>query len=57
MGFDNWHSIAVEYSGLSLAYLFSLASYIKFQRRYAEEALFAFAFCKDGDIAEDIPAS
>lgn len=35
---------AVEYILLSLLYTFSLFSYVKFQRRYAEEAIFALIF-------------
>ncbi|MEM6475554.1 MAG: hypothetical protein AAF687_05250 [Pseudomonadota bacterium] len=37
----------VEFSLLSCAYTFSLFSYLKFQRRYAEEAIFAFVFEMD----------
>jgi hypothetical protein len=33
-----------EYAALSVLYYFSLASYLKFQRRYAEEAIYAYIF-------------
>lgn len=36
-------SLSIELSLLIFVYLFSLFSFIKFQRRYAEEAIFAFA--------------
>lgn len=37
-------SAAAQYAFLSLLYIFSLFSYLKFQRRYCEEAIFAFVF-------------
>lgn len=36
----------VSYSSLSLVCVFSLFSYLKFQRRYVEDAIFAFVFTK-----------
>ena len=33
-----------EYLALTVLYFFSLASYLKFQRRYCEEAIYAFIF-------------
>ncbi len=36
----------VSFSSLSLVYVFSLFSYLKFQRRYVEDAIFAFVFTK-----------
>jgi hypothetical protein len=36
----------VSYASLSLVYVFSLFSYLKFQRRYVEDALFAFVFTR-----------
>ena len=42
-----------EFFSLQALYVFSLFSYIKFQRRYAEEALFAFLFSpQEGQPAE-----
>jgi hypothetical protein len=38
------YTAIVEYALISAAYIFSLFSYLKFQRRYAEEAIFAFVF-------------
>lgn len=35
-----------SYAAISLVYLFSLFSYLKFQRRYVEDAIFAFVFVK-----------
>ncbi|KQO07125.1 hypothetical protein ASF09_12885 [Sphingomonas sp. Leaf242] len=35
-----------SYAAISLVYLFSLFSYLKFQRRYVEDAIFAFVFAK-----------
>ena len=46
-GSSNPLMIAFEYALSSLAFMFCIFSYIKFQRRYAEEAIFAFAFDKD----------
>lgn len=40
-------SVLFEYANLTLLATFSLFSYIKFQRRYAEEAIFAFVFAKE----------
>lgn len=37
-------SFAVEFSFLTIAFAFSTFSFLKFQRRYAEEAIFAFVF-------------
>lgn len=37
-------SAIAEYACLSVIYLFCFCSYLKFQRRYAEEAIFAFVF-------------
>jgi len=37
----------IELIALMLAYTFCLFSYIKFQRRYAEEAIYAFVFGQD----------
>lgn len=37
----------LEYGFLLVFYAFSLFSYIKFQRRYAEETIFAFLFAED----------
>jgi len=36
----------VSYAALSTVYVFSLFSYLKFQRRYVEDAIFAFVFTK-----------
>jgi hypothetical protein len=36
----------ISYASLSLVYVFSLFSYLKFQRRYVEDAIFAFVFTK-----------
>ncbi|RYZ78538.1 MAG: hypothetical protein EOP06_28855 [Proteobacteria bacterium] len=36
----------LSYASLSLVYIFSLFSYLKFQRRYVEDAIFAFVFTK-----------
>ena len=41
------HTGLTEFAALSFLYAFCLFSYIKFQRRYAEEAIFAFVFGKD----------
>ena len=41
------HVGVVELVILSFIYMFCLFSYIKFQRRYAEEAIFAFVFGED----------
>lgn len=38
-----------SYALLSTVFIFSLFSYLKFQRRYVEEAIFAFVLAKDGD--------
>lgn len=38
------HEGLLEYGLMAMLYLFSLFSYVKFQRRYAEEAIFAFSF-------------
>jgi hypothetical protein len=38
------HPMIVEFLLISVAFNFSLFSFLKFQRRYAEEAIFAFAF-------------
>jgi hypothetical protein len=37
---------AISYGILCVVYLFSLFSYLKFQRRYVEDAIFAFVFTK-----------
>ena len=44
MGSSRKISILWEYICSSFLYLFCFCSYLKFQRRYAEEAIFAFAF-------------
>jgi hypothetical protein len=40
---NGWGQL-MSYSGVSLVYVFCLFSYLKFQRRYVEEAIFAFVF-------------
>lgn len=45
LGSSRSHMGLVEFIGLSCIYVFCLFSYIKFQRRYAEEAIFAFVYC------------
>ena len=42
MGSASHKSAVAEYVMFSAAYMFSFFSYLKFQRRYAEEAIFAF---------------
>lgn len=44
LGTSGYLSAAAEYACISLVYMFCFCSYIKFQRRYAEEAIFAFVF-------------
>ena len=44
LGSDSSQARRLEYGAMTLAYVFSLFSYIKFKRRYAEEAIFAFVF-------------
>jgi hypothetical protein len=44
MGSGGQYSALIEYSLTLICYVFCLFSYLKFQRRYAEEAIFAFVF-------------
>lgn len=44
MGAKGILSPLLEYGLMLIAFTFSLSSFLKFQRRYAEEAIFAFAF-------------
>lgn len=53
MGSAGRYSALAEYALTSLLYVFSLLSYLKFQRRYAEEAIFAFVF---ENKAEQVPS-
>jgi len=45
-GNDTMFFQALSYALLCIIYLFSLFSYLKFQRRYVEDAIFAFVFTK-----------
>ena len=45
------HPALFEYMIVTFVYMFCLFSYLKFQRRYAEEAIFAFVFGSDGTSA------
>ena len=47
LGGATWLDQVKSYSLLTIVYLFSLFSYLKFQRRYVEDAIFAFVFTKD----------
>lgn len=49
MGYDGPFPGLIEYAITACAFGFSLFSYLKFQRRYAEEAIFAFVFGESGD--------
>jgi hypothetical protein len=44
------------YAILNSLYAIALFSFLKFQRRYVEEAIFAFALTKDRDV-RDLPSS
>jgi len=44
MGDGSKYSAIMEYGLTIVSYVFCLFSYLKFQRRYAEEAIFAFVF-------------
>ncbi|NYD88860.1 hypothetical protein [Sphingomonas melonis] len=47
-----------SYAAICALYLFCLFSYFKFQRRYVEDAIFAFVFTKEADAAGKLaPAS
>jgi hypothetical protein len=46
-GVQNWRGQLLSYLLVTIVYLFSLFSYLKFQRRYVEDAIFAFVFTKD----------
>ena len=43
----SWLSQLMSVATVTLVYIFSLFSYLKFQRRYVEEAIFAFVLTKD----------
>jgi hypothetical protein len=47
LGGATWLDQVKSYSLLTIVYLFSLFSYLKFQRRYVEDAIFAFVFTKE----------
>lgn len=52
-GMPESKSVLLEFAVLQALFVFSLFSYIKFQRRYAEEAVFAFLFEK-GEPSQSI---
>ena len=43
-----------SYEAICFLYIFCLASYFKFQRRYVEEAVFAFVFTKDASSSPEL---
>lgn len=46
VGNNNLEFQFLSYASISIVYMFSLFSYLKFQRRYVEDAIFAFVFTK-----------
>lgn len=46
MHYDGPHAALMEYALMSFLYIFCLSSYLKFQRRYVEETIFAFIFSR-----------
>lgn len=47
LGSTSWKGSVIEWTLVSTMYVFSLFSYLKFQRRYAEEAIFAFVLAPE----------
>jgi hypothetical protein len=47
IGGGGWSAQFGSWAAIVVVYLFSLFSYLKFQRRYVEEAIFSFVLAKE----------